>query len=228
MAPKKPVIKKEPGAELCVKGMQGKDLANAIGYKIRKSPAWLREYYEGKIKYSKTKTSDDKRKFVEELLAADEGFTSRFWEHIKETTTKEIDSKDYEWMSWKKLVGEEDEAVIRLMIDQKQILTRPHDKLDHTKQETLALPWEKRTQFKHIKECGSSSIEDMTKLARMDDRPPAEAPPPEPEQAEGRALDTVDIKKTMSKIRKLRSQWTVNEPDVMQRLQSAEKCGCDS
>ena len=42
-----------------------------------------------------------RNKFVQELLDADADFSTKYWTHMKQTTIKDIDSNDYEWMSWK-------------------------------------------------------------------------------------------------------------------------------
>ena len=70
------------------------------------------------------------------------------------------------------ILGEEDDETIMLMIEQKKIECRPHEGLDHNAEKTKKLPCEKRTQFRHTTQRGSSSTEDATMLRREDDRPP--------------------------------------------------------
>ena len=144
-------VEKEAPPALCIKGMQGKQLANAVHYKLTRAPEWSKLYYEGKVKYDKSSSSTEKQDCISAILS-EEGWEHPFFKRIKTLTKIDEDSSHSEWLSWKKLIEFEDESVAKLMISQQRILTRPHELLDHDDEATQQLAEHLRLQYKYVKD----------------------------------------------------------------------------
>ena len=67
---------------LCVKGLKGKTLSNAVHYKLKQAPEWIKLYYEGKVKYDKAGTSNEKRECIEAIMS-DLGWEDPFFQRIQ-------------------------------------------------------------------------------------------------------------------------------------------------
>eukprot|EP00974_Lingulodinium_polyedra_P112065 10841510-Lingulodinium_polyedra.AAC.2 len=61
-------VKKE--GEVCINNLGGKQLQNAICYKLKQAPAHIREFYDSNMKNLKMQNSTEKQEFVQELLNA--------------------------------------------------------------------------------------------------------------------------------------------------------------
>jgi len=79
----KQLCKSEPNA-FCVNGMEGKQLANAVRYKVQNAPKAIRDWYEGSLKYEKSATSATKKAFITALFS-EEGFENAFFQRVKKT-----------------------------------------------------------------------------------------------------------------------------------------------
>ena len=150
MSTKKTIVKAEKGekAAVCVKGLTGKDLANKVNYKLKQAPEWIRMYWTGKVKYDKSSSSAEKKECIEAILS-DKGWDAPFFQRLRSVNKVDEDKTDSTWMSWKKLLENEDEAVAKLMIAQHKILTRNHELLDHNDDATKELPENLRLQYKY-------------------------------------------------------------------------------
>ncbi len=99
----KTIVKKEK--QLCVNGMSGKELSNAVNYKITKAPEWIKLYWETKVKYDKSGTSLEKKECVEAIMS-DDGWQNPFFQRIRNLNKVDEDTTASTWMSWKKVLGE--------------------------------------------------------------------------------------------------------------------------
>ena len=160
--PGEAAVKNEPGC------LNDKATLNKFGYKLReKAPGWLKDYYEQELKRAKQKSSTEKVTFIEQVLENDD-FDSDYFQRIKQTVHSKKESVDSAWISWKKLLDNEDEAVARLMIKQGKVITRPHSNLDHDSADVQELPEEVRKQYKYVQERESNSstrLQQVTKTA---------------------------------------------------------------
>ena len=129
MAPKAVKIKKEKmdkKSEVCIQGLVGKNLAGKVQRTLAKSPPWLRQYYEGKLKYQKSGSSEAKEEFIRKLLACDDVSESDYFAKIYKSIHKEVEGKRSEWSSWKDMITHDSEEVIILGIKQGKIKQNAH------------------------------------------------------------------------------------------------------
>ena len=120
MPVKKAAIKKEP---VCIGGLSGAALANKVSRKLDALPAsskWLVEYYKGKLRYDKSASSKDKTRFIEELLTCTDPASNSYFCTLYKTIHQQSEGEKKKWVTWKYLLSIEDEAVLRLSIQQKK------------------------------------------------------------------------------------------------------------
>ena len=66
---------------LCIKGLEGKDLANKVARTLTTYPEWVRSYYTGQLRYQKSGTSDKKVEFLQHILSG-AGMDNPFFERV--------------------------------------------------------------------------------------------------------------------------------------------------
>ena len=62
---------------LCINGLAGRELANRVHYEMKSAPEWVKKYYEGSVKYSKSDNKQPKTECPTHFLS-DEGWSSSF------------------------------------------------------------------------------------------------------------------------------------------------------
>lgn len=198
---------------MCVHGMSGKQLTNRIQYELNKKPGWVRQYYDGHVKYNRNMDAASKKEFVEHLLD-DKNFEGDYWRAVKETTHSSTDRTEAEWVSFREMQLHEDPQVLDLMIQQKKILTRPHPDLDHNDPRTAELDWKQRHQFKRKVD---KEIEDVTCTKSM--RQGNDKAPPPTASTEQQVEDAAPKhKKLIAEIRKARTAFFNAESDLDSKL----------
>eukprot|EP00959_Pyramimonas_sp_CCMP1952_P026683 560005-Pyramimonas_sp.AAC.1 len=210
---KKGVVKQEKDStagSLCVKGLEGKQLSNAVSYKLKSAPEWIKLYWDNKIKYEKGSRSEEKKNCIEAILS-DDGWDNPFFQRIRNLNKVDEDKTEATWMSWKKLLENEDEAVAKLMISQQKILTRPHANLDPDAEETKSLPEQLRFQYKYVVESEKEAIENTEGFHKHTDGLPSESAATEEDSGQ-------NLKVVMASIRKARAHWNNNKIDMECRL----------
>lgn len=212
----KTIVKKEKApaaAPLCVNGLKGKQLSNVVNYKLRSAPEWIKLYWEGKVKYDKAGTSDEKKNCIEAIMS-DAGWENPFFKRIRDLNKIDEDKTESTWMSWKKLLENEDETVVTLMISQQKILTRPHALLDHEADDTKSLPEHLRLQYMYVVDSEKSAIESIDSFHRSMDGIPDE---------KASTIDDDTVKTVMASVRKARGHWNSNKIDLEVRLKKFEE-----
>ena len=107
-------------------------------------------------------------------IMSDLGWETPFFQRIQNLNKIETEETDSKWMSWKKLVENQDEQVAKLMVRQQKILTRPHKLLDHDDEGTKAPSDELRLQYKYAVESEISKIENTEGFHKHSDGMPDE------------------------------------------------------
>ena len=100
---------------MCVRGLSGRELTNAIYHKKQKLPQWLREYYDGKVKYSKDMTPEQKAEFLDNMLSP-EGYESDYFKRLKATIHDDVDKVDHVWQSWAQVTANMDSEAAKLAV----------------------------------------------------------------------------------------------------------------
>ena len=78
----KAIIKKEgKKTPVCVNGLEGKKLTNAVQYRLGVSPGWLKDFYNGKVKYNRSMSQEEHQEFLTNLLN-DKHFDGDYWKAI--------------------------------------------------------------------------------------------------------------------------------------------------
>ena len=95
--------------------MTGKQLSNSANYKLKQAPEWIKLYYEGNVKYDKAGTSNEQRECFEAIMS-DLGWEDPFFQRIRNLYKIDVEETDSTWMSWKKILENEEERVARLMV----------------------------------------------------------------------------------------------------------------
>ena len=87
----------ETDVECCEK-FDKKTLAE-FNHKLGKTPKFIRDYYDGKLKWAKTSSSAEKTTFVKEILQADD-FTCDYFKKMNVTEQKSAEWEEGHWISW--------------------------------------------------------------------------------------------------------------------------------
>ena len=176
-------VKKEPAAAApkmppCLEGMKPNAVANKVKRKIdqlsaadpesKAKGAWLRQYYDSTIAKQKSTKSEEKAKFLNELMNATNLKESPFFERLRRDYYKESDIAQATWLSWKQVLMQEDEDVIEMSIAQGKIEVRDSIKLDHTAEETKQLPLAKRREYRYVTESEVIESARMGELSMKD------------------------------------------------------------
>ena len=104
--------------EICVNGVSGKALANKVKRTLDRSPCWLRDYYNGKLKWDKTAKNQRKQEFIKELTNTVDPSKSEFFQELYSTIHMDGSVQKGCWTTWKKMCEHEDEEVLKLSLEQ--------------------------------------------------------------------------------------------------------------
>ena len=213
MPPRKPQqpfpsvpVKQEP---LCVHGLRDTALANQVRRTLSKAPCWLRDYYDKKVKYSRNMDNAMKKKFIENLLnthAADIE-SNEYFSKLHATIHQEAEGSKSEWISWKKLLKNDDLKVVTLALEQGRIQKRPHADLDPNAPETLLLDEPLRYQYKHVIDFDFMSTSTKGEVSHK-----ADGEPPEVQ------MEQEEFKKVQEKLHKIQRLFRSQQDDVEARL----------
>ena len=176
--------------DFCVAGKSGKALANAVRYELSKAPEHVQKHYAEKLKTAKTRTSDDKLKFIKELLTAD-NYDTEFFNKMKKDVYTNTTTTENEWMSWKSFSDKEGVLLARAQVAQKSVETRPHPNLDPAAPSTLELPEEERVQYRYTKEKDAETVSEQTELMQRDtpqQEPATDKPSSDPDAEKKRSV----------------------------------------
>ena len=173
MAPKKVQrmgVKQELAAgsstEICVNGLSGKALANKVKQKLDKSLRWLRDYYNGKLKWDKTASIDKKQEFIKELINCVDPSKSEVFQKLYSTIRPDESGQKGRWTTWKKMCGHEDEEVLKLSLEQGKIIKRLHARLDHRALSTATLKETLRYAYKFVEDYENTTRTTVTRTLR--------------------------------------------------------------
>jgi len=185
-----------------------KDAANKFQFKLKAAPAAVREFYDNKLKMLKATSSEEKRKFMEEVTDGD--FDSAYFKKLEVITTADKTLETTEWMSWKQVTDLHGKTLVDAMIQQGTMLTRVHKKLDPTHPSFASIPTEETLQYKETQEKEITSSEHTKHVERgCDDVPPETADCTEEES---------EMKVTLSKVRAARSKVQAATIDIKIKL----------
>ena len=221
-------IKKE---SFCVMGLEGKELAAKMEYKLRTVPKHVKDHYEEHFKTAKTATSAGKQEFIKHLLENTGNWMDPYFESMKTATVTQKDVKDGKWISWKQILDKENEKVAALMIKQKKIQCRPHAGLDHSDPDVMELEWHDRTQFMYVVDGAQevASVEEGIAITcQPKDSAHVEGPPALPiedEEAKEKKKRTRN-KTALCNLKRARNMWLSNEPTFASRLKKFETNEC--
>jgi hypothetical protein len=158
------IAKKPTGKAKDKAAKEKKDVTNSLNYAIRKAPAFVKDFYDGEVKFMKY-SAVEKEEFVKEVLNA-ESWDSDYFKRIQTVVTKEM-TKDVEtWVSWKAITDEDGEPLVRAQLAQGTLTKRFHAKLIPDAESTLALPEEERYQYSRCKENKIKEVGEVTEASR--------------------------------------------------------------
>ena len=122
----------------------------SVAYKLKRAPAEVKQKYD-ELRPQKVCKSTEKREFMLAVLNTD-NFDEPVFERCKKQVSLHRDASEKKWISWTQLVKAEGLVAARLMVVQRKVLTRPHDKLDHSDPRTSTLPSEQQLQYQYMEE----------------------------------------------------------------------------
>ena len=189
--------------------MKDTALANQVRRTLGKAPCWLRDYYDKKVKYSRNMDNAMKKAFIENLLnthAADIE-SNEYFSKLHATIHQESEGSKSEWISWKKLLKNDDLKVVTLALEQGRIQKRPHADLDPNAPETLLLAEALRYQYKKVTDFESSSTSTKDEVSHK-----ADGEPPEVQ------MEQEEFKKVQEKLHKIQRLFRSQQDDVEARL----------
>ena len=144
------IAKKPTGKAKDKAAKEKKDATSSLNYAIRKAPAFVKDFYDGKVKFMKY-SAVEKEEFVKEVLNA-ESWDSDYFKRIQTVVTKEMTKDVDTWVFWKAITDEDGEPLVRAQLAQGTLTKRFHAKLIPDAESTLALPEEERYQYSRCKE----------------------------------------------------------------------------
>ena len=151
-------------------------MANQVRRNLSKAPCWLRDYYDKKVKYSRNMDNAMKKKFIEYLLAthAEDIESNEYFSNLYATIHQEAEGSKSEWISWKKLLKNDDLKVVTLALEQGRIQKRPHADLDPDAPATQELAEPLRYQYKKVTDFESASTTTKAEVSHLRDVEPPE------------------------------------------------------
>ena len=187
----------------CLAGLASSAASNKIKRKIdqlAEGDSWLFKYYKEGLSKQKTSKNEEKAKFIDELFKATNLKDSEYFSRLKKDVVKQTDASQASWMSWTKLMQNEDPVVVALSIKQKKILVRPSSQLDHDDAATLDIPIEHRQEYRYVQESELHEHIDERELIKRDDGKPTD---PEAEAEAAVVAMSNDIVQSASKALRL-------------------------
>ena len=118
---------------------------NKFNYRMRSAPKHIKNFYENKLKFTKTSKCQEKQRFMEEVLTGD--WNSEFFKRSETFTQTNYNISSGQWSSYKQVVDAHGVLLVQAMVAQGKMQTRDHDMLIADDPVTLMLPPEERLQY---------------------------------------------------------------------------------